>query len=136
MPFSGQSLYFTLLGTTYLHGDTVLITDIGVFTAPSLEGAASSLVCVTTNVNTQCCRSTDGGNVGGWIFPNGTLVPKNSGNYNADFTRSGFTHQVRLNRRNNALAPTGDYSCQVPQQGNNALLHMATITLILGELLE
>ena len=117
----------------YVHGDAVLITDIGVFTAGTLAGAASSLVCDTGNVNTQCCRNIDEGNVGDWFFPNGSIVLRNSGNYDRDFTRSGFKNQVRLNRRNNALMPTGEYSCRVPDGRDNSLIHMAAITLIVGE---
>ena len=107
-PTSG--LYFTLSGTVYLPGDAILITAIGV----SGTDADSSLVCVTSNVNTQCCRGGDGGNVGEWYFPDETIVPRNSAAPSADFTRSGFTHQVRLNRRNSAMSPTGIYECIVP----------------------
>ncbi len=128
----GTGLYFTLSGTVYLPGDSVLITDIGEFTFFIPEGAASSLVCNTSNVNTQCCRTSDGWNVGEWFFPNGTMVLRNRGNENLNFTRSGFTHQVRLNHRNNALMPTGEYSCRVPDETNQTL-HMATITMIAGK---
>ena len=94
----------------HLPGDTVLITAIG----DSGTDPNSSLACVTSNVNMYCCRGSDGGNVGGWYFPNGTIVPRNSAAPSANFTRSGFTHQVRLNRRNNAISPTGIYECRVP----------------------
>ena len=112
-PTSG--LYFTLSGTVYLPGDTILITTIGV----SGTDPDSSLVCVTSNVNTQCCRPIDGpgdsgGNVGEWYFPDGTIVPRNSAAPSAGFTRSGFTHEVRLNRRNDAMLPTGIFECRVP----------------------
>ena len=106
-------LYFTLAGTVYLPGDTVLITDIGVFTSATAAGAGTSLVCVTTNVNTECCRVIDnpnGGALGEWHFPNGTIVPRYSADPNADFSRSGFTNEVRLNRGNTAaMSPTGAY---------------------------
>ena len=108
---STSALHFTLNGMVYLPGDTVLITTIG----HSGTDPDSSLVCVTSNVNTQCCRESDGGNVGEWYFPGGTIVPRqNSAAASATFTRSGFTHQVRLNRRNNAMSPTGIYECRVP----------------------
>ncbi len=87
-------------GTTYSSGATVPITSIGVI---GEKDAGLSLVCVTSYVNTLCCRGSDGAKVGEWHFPNGNIVPRNSDNPNGDFTRSGFTHQVRLNRRNNAL---------------------------------
>lgn len=126
-------LYFTLNGTVFLPGATVLITDIGTFASPTPEGAANSLVCVTSNVNTQCCRTSDGGSVGDWFFPNGTIVPRNGENRFADFTRSAFMHQVRLNRRSNAVMPTGNFSCRVPQHVEIDMPeHVAVITLITG----
>ena len=80
----------------------MLITDIG--SNATLDDASSTLVCVTSNVNTKCCRGSDGGSVGEWFHPNGTLVPRNSGTVGDDiFTRSGYTEQVRLNRRANAV---------------------------------
>ena len=110
-------------GTVYLPGDTILIADIGEFVS------GTSLVCVTSNVNSQCCRRSDGGNVGEWYFPNGAVVPRNSLAGSADFTRSGFTHQVRLNRRNNATSPTGTFECRVPDGVTGELVN-ASVTLI------
>ena len=108
----------------YLPGDTVLITDIGA----EPTNPRSFLVCNTTNVNTKCCRGMDGGNVGEWFFPNGSMVPRNRGSPNGNFTRTGWTHQVRLNRRNNAMTPLGTYTCVVPDM-NNVMNHTATVTL-------
>ena len=121
-------LFFVLRGTVYLPGDSVLMRYIGAFTAQTLEGAASSLICVTTNVNSQCCRGSDGGNVGEWFFPNGTMVPRNTAG--GPFTRSGFTHQVRLNRYD-ALAPAGEFTCRVPDRFG--MIHVAAVTIALGE---
>ena len=109
----------------YLPGDSILITDIGEFTSSTDPGR--SLVCVTSNVNTQCCRGSDGGNVGEWYFPDGTMVPRNSDAPSADFTRTGFTHEVRLNRKNDALTPTGTYECRVPDSGTGS------VTIAIGE---
>ena len=111
----------------YLPGDTVLITDIGI-SSRGTSSAGSSLVCNTSNVNTYCCRAY-GGNVGEWYFPNDTIVPRG---ITGDFTRIGYTHQVHLNRRNNAMTPLGTYTCVVPDI-NNAIIYTATITLSLGE---
>ena len=125
-PFVAPSpgLYFTLNGTVYQPGDSILINDIGVIAS---DEAGSSLVCVTSNVNTQCCRGSDGGSVGEWYFPDGTMVPRNSDAPSADFTRSGFTCQVRLNRRNNALTPTGAYECRVPDGDTEELINARII---------
>ena len=122
-------LFFMLRDRVYQPGDTILITAVGNESSPSDPGAA--LVCETSNVNTQCCRTSDGGNVGEWLFPNGSLVP---GNFSvdeelADFTRTGFFQQVRLNRINsNALMPSGAYECRVPSE-NGSVIHVASITL-------
>ena len=93
-------------GTTYSSGATVPITSIGAIDI-YVKYAGLSLVCVTSYVKANCCRGSDGAKVGEWHFPNGSIVLRNSVNPNRDFTRSGFTHQVRLNRRNNALTPYG-----------------------------
>ena len=116
----------------YLPGDTVLITDIRIGEVAHPD-PRSSLVCNTSNVNTHCCRGSDnpnGGSLGEWYFPNGTIVPRRSASPDGDFTRTGFTHQVPLNRRNNAMTPLGTYTCVVPDM-NNMMNHTATI--ILGE---
>ena len=119
-------LFFLLNGVMYLPGETVLITDIGEFV--DVSNAGLSLVCVTTNVNTKCCRMSDGGNLGEWFFPNGTIVPRNSGNEHRNFTRSGFMQQARLNHRNNATVPLGAYICVVPNEGNT-INHTASIMI-------
>lgn len=128
-------LYFTLNGTVYLSGDSVLITDIGEITLRT-DPAGTTLVCETVNVNTHCCSSIDGpngrdGGVGDWYFPNGTVVPRNSDAQMANFTRRGFTHQVRLNRRNNAMSPTGIYICIVPGEMGNASANISVGKCIL-----
>ena len=116
----------------YLSGDTVLITDIGVGNRGSPD-PGSSLVCNTSNVNTNCCRSRDGGNVGEWHFPDGTIVPRSNANPNGDLTRTGYTLQVRLNRRNNATTPLGAYECRVPHIMDNTSTEVHTASIFIGE---
>ena len=90
----------------YLPGDTVLITDIGIDVVAD-PNAGFSLVCKTSNVNDHCCRGADnpnGPSLGEWYFPNGIIVPRLSASPNGDFTRTGYTHQVRLNRRNSSCS--------------------------------
>ena len=130
-PAPSTGLYFTLNGVVYLPGDTVLITDIGLsILVGDTFDPGSSLVCITTNINTNCCRGKDGGNVEKWFFPDGTIVPRNRDSPNGDFTRSGYTHQVRLNRRNNAMTPLGTYECRVPHMDTTcSKMHTATITI-------
>ncbi len=131
----GTGLYFTLSGTVYLHGDTIPITDVG----DGFPGADNppdpgpSLVCVTSNVNTLCCRGSDhpgNGAVGNWLYPNGSIVLGNSANPNGDFTRNSHTQQIRLNRkRTDVMSPIGVYTCEVPDETNTGMIHTATITL-------
>ncbi len=96
-----------------------------------------SLVCVTSNIRTMCCRGRDhpdSGPVGNWLYPNGTIVLGNSANPNGSFTRSSHTQQIRLNRKSpDVMSPTGVYTCVVPDGSNTAIIHTATITLTLGE---
>ena len=65
--FTGTAtqLYFTWRGNRYEPGDSILITDIRLHDGDT--GPANSLVCNTTDVNTQCC--TDRGGVGGVVLP-------------------------------------------------------------------
>ncbi len=122
-------------GTVYLPGDTILITDVGDgFPGDSNPpGPGPSLVCVTSNVNTMCCRGSDNPNgdaQGNWLFPDGAIVLGNSVNPNGDFTRSSHTREIRLNRkRTDVISPTGVYTCEVPDESDNTITHRATITL-------
>ena len=109
---TADGLYFVLRGTIYLPGSTVLITDIGTPGGTDPDQPGGTLVCVTTNINTQCCRNSDGGNVGDWYFPNGTRVIR--GNGAAPFFRTPSTYQVRLGRASGVMGPVGAYECRVP----------------------
>ena len=51
-------LYFMLKSSTYIPGASVLISDIGPQLA-NRSNPGSTLVCVTTDVNTACCRERD-----------------------------------------------------------------------------
>ena len=123
VPSPNTGLYFTLSGTVYLPNDTIFITNIGSENNRSDHG--SSLVCVTTNVNTQCCRTKDGQNVGEWYLPNGTKILNTP---NTNFYRTRYNQTVRLNSRNNAMSPTGVFTCVVPND-NSTMNHTATITI-------
>ena len=106
----------------------MFITDI----EDSSSGGRAPLACETINVNMNCCRTVDGGRVGEWNHPDGTIVPRNAdvdSSVDNVFTRSGFTHEVRLNRRANAMGPLGVYSCIVPD-GVTGEDVSASITLV------
>ena len=122
-------LYFTLNGTVYLSGDTILITDIGSNTTGNRSDPQSSLVCVTTNVNKQCCRGIDNPNGGGrgeWYCPDrARLIYKTTDN----FYRARYNQQVRLYRNSAAMSPTGVFTCEVPNDADSTMNHTATITI-------
>ena len=119
----------------YLPGDTVFITDIGIAITGALN-PGSSLVCITSDVNTHCCRGVNnpnGPSLGEWYFPDGSIVPRLRDSLNGDFTRTGWTHQVRLNRRNNAMIPLGAYECRVPHIMDNTSTEVHTAIIFIGE---
>ena len=100
-------VFFTLGGQPYRNGSSILIGEIG-------EGDDGALLCVTDLV--QCCRGDDtpgvGRALGNWFYPNRSLVRVNGSN--DDFYRSRGLGSVHLNRRNNAMSPTGLFCCVVP----------------------
>ena len=76
-------------------------------------------MCVTDNPN--CCRYPD--RFGEWYFPNGSAVRIER--YGDDFYRDRGRRTVRLNRRNNAVYPTGIYHCELPDRnGINRTLYV------------
>lgn len=120
-----------LNGIRYEPGATISIIDVGTSQYETgFANADSSLMCVTSHVNTQCCREEDGRSMGEWHYPNGSMIQRNHRNREGDFTRSGYAQEVRLNRRNDAISPSGIYSCRVPGRGNcDNMIHVANITL-------
>ena len=89
----------------------------------------SSLVCNTTNINAQCCRSADnpnGESRGEWYLPDGTMIINTP---DINFSRTRYTQQVRLIRRNNAMSPTGVFTCEVPNDVDSTMPYTATITI-------
>ena len=90
-----------------------------------------SLVCVTTDVNTQCCNDTGG--VGEWYFPDGSMVLRNidDPNRNSEIISTGHANQVRLNFRTRQTSPTGEYICVVPET-NSSVSQTAGIRLVTG----
>ena len=129
---STTQLYFTWRGKRYEPGDSILITDVGLHvTRGDNIGPGDSLVCNTTDVNTQCC--TDVGGVGEWFFPNGSIVLHSidDPNRNTQIIRTGHANQVRLNFRTRQTSPTGEYTCVVPETGGS-VIQTAGIRLIIG----
>ena len=123
---AATQLYFTWRGNRYEPGDSILITDIRLHDGNVSSG--DSLVCVTTDVNTQCC--TDEG-VGQWYFPNGSIVLRNINNTEISIIRTGRANQLRLNFRTHQTSPTGEYTCVVPETGGS-VNQTAGIRLVSG----
>ena len=118
-------------GDVLLNGNSLVISDIGVQPDERRSEVGSTLVCVTSNVNDQCCRTSDGANVGEWWDPNGALVIRNNlDQSNSIFTRVRYHEQVRLSRRSDATGPVGRYTCAVPDSNG---VNMTAFIIITGE---
>ena len=115
-----------LRGRLYGNHDIVTLESIG-------EGD-QSLLCVTNEVN--CCRGSDtGGNgVGEWYFPgDGSMVGTSNGG--GSIYRNRGPSVVRLNRRNNAMMPTGVFRCEVPDaSGTNQNIYVGVYSPGVGKL--
>lgn len=89
---------FFLNGGLLPNNSIVENTDIG-------EGS-DALYCLTDRV--LCCSTAAGGRHGLWKSPNGLE--------DSQITREFSS--LLLNRRNNGVAPTGIYTCLVPDANN------------------
>ena len=134
-------LYFTWNGRIHLPGDTIVISDIGPQPA-DLNHAGSTIVCVTTNVNTACCRDVDnpnnfplGGAVGDWYYPDGTTIPHANNDTERNFARFDFRHQLRLARTTSGPVTLGEYRCAIPTITTGVIIN-AIITIHNGNLTE
>ena len=93
-----------------------------------------ALMCVTDKPD--CCRSpytskSVSDRFGEWYFPNGSSVRNEGHKYN--FYRDRSHQTVRLNRRNDAVHPTGTFHCELPDiTGTNRTLHIE-LFLHIGE---
>ena len=130
---SNSDLYFMHEGSILQPGSSVVITDIGSQPTDSAQ-PGSTLVCVTTNVNSRCCSTNDNdGVVGNWRGPNGMLImPHDRSSANDMFTRVDSDQQVRLSRGSKARGPTGKYTCEVPRHGKGNII-TASIMIITGK---
>ena len=89
----------------------MLLSDIG-------EGS-DALFCLTDRL--QCCTTEAGDARGRWQFPNGSDVTRDDADLSFYAIR-GYS-SIRLNRRSDAVAPTGIYLGRLPAEatssGNN-----------------
>lgn len=127
-----------MLGDHIYHQcDTVLSADIG-GKRTDRRDAEKELVCVTTNLNRDCCTAQDNrensysGAVGEWYFPDGTIAPRSG--FNSPFIRVGREYEIRLVRANTTLSvPLGVYRCEVPD-GSDGTNYSASIIISDGSI--
>ena len=92
-----------LKGVTYNSNEVIPLTSVG-------EGT-NGVICMTTRMD--CCTNALGETRNGdWYYPNGDGIVPNS-LANEAFYRNRGTQQVILNRRNNAMSPTGCFCCEL-----------------------
>ena len=107
----------------YLPGESVVITDIGEQPLDRSD-PGSTLVCVT--------RGSDGGSVGDWFYPDGSMVPRSNtiGSSTTNiFTRFGYTEHVHLGTVGTPTGPLGAYRCDVPDGMNGTITVSASINI-------
>ena len=120
-----------MLGNTiYLPGSTVNINDIGDQPTNRSE-PGMTLVCVTTHINTACCRKSDNGGIGplgDLIDPNeGSVTPLNMAVNNTLFNVR-YTQQMRLGSRGSPTGPLGEYTCLVPDMNGDNVIALITLS--------
>ena len=49
---------------------------------------------------------------------------------NLNFYRTRYIRQVRLNRNNDAMSPTGVFTCEVPDALASRITHSASVTIL------
>ena len=122
----------------YLPGNSVNISDIGAQPLDNRFNPGSTLVCVTTNVNTNCCRSSDSnsnGRIGNWYYPNEDMVNYPDAASGDNFTKFVQRHQLRLSSRGAPEGPLGEYRCEIPDgSGGNAIASINIINILSGKL--
>ena len=136
-PDSG--LYFMVENRVYLPGDSVNISDIG--TQPDVRSnPGSTLVCITTNVNMNCCRNSDSngnGRIGNWYYPNEDMVNDPDSASSTNFTKFVQRQQLRLSSQGAPEGPLGEYRCEIPDgNGGNTNARINIINTLSGKLVS
>ena len=86
------------------------------------------LLCVSLPMSTLTAVEVliNGRGRGEWYLPDGTRILSTP---LTNFYRTRYTQQVRLSHRNNAMSPTGVFTCVVPNDGYSTMPFTATITI-------
>ena len=115
-------LGFLLAGSLYSTDSSIDLTSIG--------EDRSALMCLTPL--TSCCRSSDTGtsSLGDWRYPDKALISSRSGG--DSISRSRGPSSVILHRTNNAMSPTGVYTCEIPDA--NGTTKQLDVYLYVGQL--
>ena len=104
---SSIGVYFSSRSSLVNTNSNILITDIG-------EGDCGALRCYTDL--SECCGDSDTpagvGALGQWLYPNGSVIGTWSDGQ--DFYIDRGPGVVRLSRRSNATARTGQFCCELP----------------------
>ena len=118
----------------YMDGDRIPIYPddlVGRDPRPPIPNPGRAVVCMTEEVNTNCCRERDGGNLGEWYLSNGAKIPRiNAPGRQSNVFRSGFTHELRLGFSDGTRLEDqlGSYTCRVPSQ-DGSMVHNLTIRI-------
>ena len=93
---------FFLNGQTYSNNTALSSSDIG--------EKAGALICLTNLL--ECCSSdgTGSGPLGSWTLPSGSVAPSSG----SSLTMSRGLSSVLLNRGRFVTAPSGIYTCEIP----------------------
>ncbi len=115
-------LGFLLAGSLYSTNSAIDLASIGV--------DRDALRCLTPL--TSCCRSNDIGtsSLGSWRYPDRAFVHSISDG--GSISRSRGPSSVILHRINNAVSPTGVYTCEIPD--TNGTIKQLDVYLYVGQL--
>ena len=118
-----------------MHGESINITDIG--PQPNVRSyPGSTLVCVTSNVTMDCCRSRDNngrGPIGNWYYPNWDIVNDRNAISDDNFTKYVFRQQIRLSSQGAPEGPLGEYRCEILDgSGGYAIASIIIINVLSG----
>ena len=96
----------------------------------SIGADRNALRCLTPL--TLCCRSSDTGtsSLGSWRYPDRDFVPSRIGG--DCISRNRGPSSVILHRTNNAMSPTGVYTCEIPD--TNGTIKQLDVYLYVGQL--
>ena len=89
----------------------MLLSDIG-------EGS-NALFCLTNRI--QCCTTETCDVHSSWQFPNSSFIHDDS---NLSFYVNRGYSSLQLNRKSNAVAPTGVFICRLPDEATGSGMNM------------